>query len=312
MITMIDNHLVRLAPIRRCTLLVVAMALMAPLAFTSTALAKEPTGDFAVFKQCPRFTAEVNRCLYSQTIGGEVRIGTSTVPINADKKHEIILQGGINESTEPGTFVAALNGETLSKTPQNVPGGLAGLINCEEIKGGGLLEKLARATCKTVFENKLTGVTATTELAKPASAITISAANLINEEGVALSLPLKVKLNNPLLGSACYIGSTASPVTLNLTSGTTKPPAPNEPISGKEGTLVFKDELGLTEITNNTLVDNSFSAPVVSGCGGLLAPILDPVIDLKLGLPSAAGKNTAIQNNTIREASGETVIESEK
>lgn len=31
--------------------------------------AKEPTGDFAVFKQCPRFTKGVNLCLFSQTSG---------------------------------------------------------------------------------------------------------------------------------------------------------------------------------------------------------------------------------------------------
>jgi len=158
----------------------------------------------------------------------------------------------------------------------------------------------------------LTGVTATTELAKPASEIGINTSNLVNEEGVALSLPVKVKLDNPLLGSACYIGSSSSPVTLNLTTGKTSPPPPNTSIHGKLGNLEFLDEFTLVEITNNTLVDNAFSAPEASGCGGLLAPVLDPIIDLKLGLPSAAGKNTAIQNNRIREASGENVIKSEK
>jgi hypothetical protein len=308
---MIHSHLVRLASIRRRTLLVVAMALMAPLAslgLASPALAKEPTGDFAVFKQCPRFTSGVDACIYAQTIGGEVTIGASTVPINADKKHEIILQGGtiFHEATGTESFVGALNGETLSKTPQNVPSGLAGLINCEEIS-----EPVARLACKLVFENKLTGVTATTELAKPASAIGISTNNLINETGIALSLPVKVKLDNPLLGSACYIGSESSPVTLNLTTGTTSPPEPNKPLSGKVGKLTFKDEFNFVEITENTLVDNAFSAPAASGCGGLLAPVLDPIIDLKLGLPSPAGKNTAIQNNTLREAVAEAVIKSE-
>jgi hypothetical protein len=282
-------------------------AMLVPLWFATQASALEPTGDFAVFKQCPRFSAEVNRCLYAETLSGEVTIGKSTVPINTDKKHPIILQAGINEFVEPNTLVAALNGETLSKTPQPVPGGLAGLVNCNEIT-----EPVAKLTCVLVFQNGLTGVTATTELAKPASSATISASNLINEEGTALSLPLKVKLDNPLLGSACYIGSSSSPVTLNLTSGATSPPPPNTSIHGKEGTLTFKDGITFQEITNNTLVDNSFSAPAASGCGGLLAPVLDPIINLKLGLPSPAGKNTAIQNNTVKEASGEVVIKSEK
>jgi hypothetical protein len=309
---MSKHHRTRRAPcIMR--ILIVAFAVTAPLAIASPAVALSPTGDFAVFAQCPRFNPGEIHCLYSQTQGGEVTIGTSTVPINADNKHELILQGGVSISENPETevvtetFIGALNGQTLSKTPQTVPGGLAGLIKCNEVS-----EPVARLTCELVFQNGLTGVTATTELAKPASAIGISRSNLINREGPALTLPVKVKLDNPLLGSACYIGSSANPVTLNLTTGTTKPPAPNTPISGKVGTKEFKDEFNLIEITNNTLVDNSFSAPGATGCGGLLAPVLDPVINLKLGLPSPGGKNTAIENNRIREATTEGVIASEK
>lgn len=302
---MFDNYLVRSASIRRRTLLVVAIALVVPLATASAALAKEPTGDFAVFGQCPRFTEGVKFCLYSQTESGDVTVGSSTVPI----EHTIVLQGGIikSKAAEPGTYVGALNGETLSRTPETVPGGLVGLVKCNEIS-----EPVARLACELVFQNGLTGVTATTELAKSASAIGINTNNLVNVEGVALSLPVKVKLDNPLLGSACYIGSEASPVTLNLTDGQTSPPKPNEPISGKLGNLEFKDENHLTEITENTLVDNAFSAPEATGCGGLLSTVIDPVIDAKLGLPSAAGKNTAIQNNRIREGTVPAVIASEK
>jgi hypothetical protein len=296
---------------RRCVrpAIVALMIGVASIGSAAPAAAAEPTGDFAVFNQCPRFASteypEEKFCLYSQTESGEVTIGTSTVPI----KNTITLQGGYirNEETGHEVFVGALNGETLSRTPQTVPGGLAGLVNCNEIS-----EPVARLTCELVFQNGLTGVTATTELAKPASAIGINTDNLANELGVALSLPVKVKLDNPLLGSQCYIGSAASPVTFNLTSGRTKPPPPNTPISGKVGNLQFKDELTLIEISENTLVDNGFSAPAASGCGGLLAPVLDPVIDAKLGLPSPAGKNTAIQNNRIREATAENVVATEK
>jgi hypothetical protein len=289
---------------KQALVIVIALAAsLAPLALASPALAIEPTGDFAVFKQCPRFNPEVNRCIYSVTKSGEVKIGSTAVPI----KNPITLQGGINESTEPGTMVAALNGETLSKTPQPVPGGLLDLVKCNEISN--FFERIA---CELVFENGVTGVTATTELAKPASAVTISASNLINGEGTALFLPVKVKLDNPFLGSECYIGSNSSPITLNLTTGKTSPPPPNTSISGKEGTLTFKDEFRLTEITNNTLVDNSFAVPAANGCGGVFAFLIDPIINAKLGLPSPAGNNTVIQNNTIKEASGESVIESEK
>jgi hypothetical protein len=286
---------------------------VASLALASPALAKEPTGDFAKFNQCPRFTTGVIVCLYSNTLSGSVTLHKQTVPINEDKKHPIILQGGIKVSeTGAETFVGALNGETLSKTPQNVPGGLTGLINCTEIKGSGILEVLARAACKAVFENKTTGVSAVTELAKPASEIAISTRNLEIKEGVAVGLPVKVRLENTFLGSECYVGSSAHPVNLNLTDGTTSPNPPNKPITGKAGFVAFLDEFELVEITENTLVNNEFSAPEATGCGGIFSFLIDPIIDAKIGLPSPNGLNTIIQNNTISEAGAESVIKSEK
>jgi hypothetical protein len=302
---MIKHYVEHLTNIRKQALVIV-IALMVPLgALASPALATEPTGDFAVFKQCPRFTSGVNFCLNAQTKSGEVTLNKQNVPI----KNTITLQGGIqrNEETEAETFVAALNGETLSKTPQPVPGGLAGLVRCYEISN--FFERVA---CELVFENGVTGVNATTELARPASEIGINKNNLVNQKGVALSLPVKVHLENPFLGSACYVGSSASPLVWNLTTGTTSPPPPNKPISGKIGEIEFKDEFSFTEITNNTLVDNAYSAPGATGCGGIFSFLIDPLINAKIGLPSAAGKNTTILNSTLREATAEAVIASEK
>jgi hypothetical protein len=48
---------------------------------------------------------------------------------------------------------------------------------------------------------------------------------------------VKVRLENPFLGSECYVGSNSSPVVLNLTTGTTSPPAPNKPIKGTVGNI---------------------------------------------------------------------------
>jgi len=290
-------------------LLVVGMAL-APISLgglleASQAAAKVPTGHYAVFAQCPRFTTGVELCLYGETKSGSVTLNKQTVPITST----ITLQGGIirNEVTEAETFVGALNGETLSKAPQKVPGGLAGLVNCPEISN--FIERIA---CELVFENGATGVTATTELAKPAGAIGVNKNNLINGKGTALSLPVKVHLENPFLGSECYIGSSSKPVVWNLTSGTTSPPAPNKPIKGNTGEVTIFEEGDFVEIVNNTLVDNSFAAPEATGCGGIFAFLIDPIIDGKIGLPSAAGKNTAILNSTLKQGVAEAVIASEK
>jgi hypothetical protein len=299
-------------------MLALLAVLVVPLAIAGTAAAKEPTGVFAVFKQCPRFTKGVNYCVHAKIEGGEVKIGKTVVPINENKKSEIILQGGYerNEKVFPPVehFFGALNGETLSKTPQNVPGGLTGLVNCTLIKGEELLEFLAREACKLVFENKTTGVAAVTELAKPASDIGINSDNLVNEEGVALSLPAKIKLENTFLGSECYIGSESEPVTLNLTTGETSPPKGVEPIFGHVGrvnSLEF-EKFPYLELTGVKLVENAFSVPKASGCGGIFSFLIDPIIDEKLGLPSAAGNNTAIQNGSQLIATAENVIKQEK
>jgi hypothetical protein len=287
---------------------VVCVAALAALG-VSSAMAT-PKGEYAVFAQCPLSNEHLAGCLVSKTISGQITIGKQEVPIVKTQT----LQGGfVRHRVEGGgeslEFVGAANGETLSKTAQKVPGGLLDLVKCNEITGSGFLEDLARGACELVFENGTTGVNAITELAKPASSIGLNENNLFLESGTALSLPLKVRLENSLLGSECYIGSSSSPVTLNLTTGTTSPKAPNKPIKGKLGETSERAEGGIGVITGNTLVDNTFSAPEASGCGGIFSFLIDPIVDSKLGLPSADGNNTAILNNTVEQATAEIVRE---
>jgi len=259
------------------------------------------TGEFAKFNNCPSTNPEVFKCIYSVTTGGKVVLGKKTVPI----VNPVTLQGGFSEPNEEfvSRFFGATNGQTLSKTPQPVPGGLTGLVNCKEISLGWL-----RESCEAVFENGLTGVNATLELARPASEIQINEFGLVGEEGVALRLPVKMHLENPLLGSTCFVGSSSSPIWWNLTSGETSPPPPNKPIHGNGGIITFKEEGEILHIDGNELVDNAWSAPGASGCGGWPAEyILDPIINASVGVPSAAGQNTAILKNTIDVALAETV-----
>jgi hypothetical protein len=158
-------------------------------------------------------------------------------------------------------------------------------------------------------------VTATTELVANASNPAIlNLASIFLEEGTGLTLPVRVHLKNPLLGEGCYVGSESSPIQLHLTTGTTKPPAPNKPIKGKLGVASEEEEKGqeLLVVTNNSLVDNAFSVPVAEGCGGLFSFLIDPIVDGKLGLPSAAGKNTAVLNGTLKTATSSAVVASEK
>ncbi|MBU6216587.1 MAG: PKD domain-containing protein, partial [Acidobacteria bacterium] len=89
------------------------------------------------------------------------------------------------------------------------------------------------------------------------------------------------------VGASCSIGTTTAPIDINvLTTGTTSPPAPNTPISGAP------------YLTNGTflLVNNSFAVPGASGCAPLIGTTdgINGVVNQNLGLPAAAGKNTAV------------------
>jgi hypothetical protein len=274
----------------------VVVVAMAALVFAGGASAH--TGEWAAFNNCPSTTIGVNKCLHASVIGGRVKLGKKNVPI----VNKVTLDGGVakpagEEEPEEGfsKFFAAANGETLSKTPQPVPGGLAGIVNCKEISNF-----LVRIGCEAIFENGLTGLNATLELAKPASEMRVNETNLVFGEGVALKMPVKAHLENPLLGSNCYIGSSSSPLIWNLTTGTTKPPAGYKAIVGSPGLLTFTEEGQILHLRGTELVENNWSAPHASGCGGAFVElILDPIIDSQIGLPSPAGANEAVLDNSI-------------
>lgn len=271
----------------------IAVALAA-LGLAGSASAKL-VGEYTKFQQCPWTNASANKCLYSITEGGEVVLGTKKVTITG----KTILQGAVTAVGEDGfgKLIAATDGITLSKVPQVVPGGLLGIVPPEKSPA------LVKALSKFFFENALTGVNSTLELAKTASDVKLSENHLAEEEEVALRMPVKVHLENPFLGKSCFVGSSSSPITFELTSGETNPPAPNKKIVGKGGKLTLLEKGRILRLDEAELVDNAWSAPVASGCGGILSFLVDPIINAQIGLPSAAGKNTVVLKNTIHVAS---------
>jgi hypothetical protein len=278
-----------------CTALL-AVALAA-LGLAGTAQAKL-TGNFTKFAQCPFSNLEVKRCIYSVTESGEVILGNKKVPI----EKQVVLQGGAGAANEEGfaKFFAAANGITLSKAPQNVPGGLLGIVPDASSP------PLVKALIKFFLENSLTGVNSTLELAKPASEIMVNQNNLAGELGVGLKLPVKIHLENPFLGKNCFVGSSTTPVKWELTTGETSPPAPNTPIKGSFGTVEFLEEAQILVAKGNKLVDNAWSAPAATGCGGILSFLVSPIINAQLGT-TTAGHNTAILVNTLNVATGGSV-----
>lgn len=230
--------------------------------------------EFAVFSDCPIANPAVQTCIYSTTTGGEFKIGNKTVPI----EQPVILQGGIKESSTE--LIPAADGNTLSRTALKVPGGIIGI----ELLGS------------------LTEVTATAELA---GTVHVSTLNTLSRMGTAVSLPLKVKLDNPLLGADCRIGKFEP----QLTTGETSPPSPASPIAGSPGMLSQAGDGKIQVLKGSSLVDNSFAVPGVEGlCGGiLLFLVVDPSVDLIVGIPSPAGHNAAVLEGSLEAASANVV-----
>lgn len=277
------------------------VAALAMLAFASMSMAaNHPKGEYAQFNECPYGSnAKINNCVYSVSGGGYFLIGKKNVPL----KNPVTLQGGYEGAGSTIKFWGAETGNTLSKTPQPVPGGLLG------ITAPTWWPKSLQNWFNEQISNGFTGVNATVELAGPTKGylpnVKLSTENLIFEEGVALGLPTKIHLENSILGSNCYIGSDASPVQINFTTGT------SGKLTGAAGSITFNPTFTITTISGGKLVNNDYAAPGASGCGGIFSFLIDPLVNSIIGLPSGAGSNQAVLEGKIQDAASSAVKASE-
>ena len=251
--------------------LIVAFAALSPVA-----QAEKPNPGYEQFAGCPSpFTenAEVVTCLRSDIVSGHFKMGNKKVPI----EKPLTLTGGVK--TIFGLSPLFYNSEGgLTKVKQKVPGGVIGLT------GLTWLAEFLGSDALTLY--------APTELA---GTVVVGGTKFAQ-------LPIKVHLENStgVLGKNCYVGSSASPIVLNLTTGTTAPPPPNVPITGKEPTLSFEPFYEITKATGGTYVDNSFAAPGANGCVltlfGFIPISINGLVNSSSGLPAPAGTNETVQN----------------
>jgi hypothetical protein len=290
----------------RYLLLVMVPAIaLAAIGFSASAAALEhhPSGDYARFADCPLSNPATDLCIFAQTEGGELMIGRKLIPTSK----AMTLQGGVHEDQASGrqTFIGAEDGNTFSKTPQIIPGGVF------EIAAPRSLPGFVQGIFNEFVDREATNLTATTEFAAPASAVGIDTQDLVEAKGDGLSLPVKIKLSNPLLGEGCYIGSNADPIAIPLSTGSIASSKLHKPIEGKPGHAQFKDEYNLVTIKEDSLINDSFPSPRAQGCGGMLAFLVGPAINAELGLPVAAGGNEAILDGTLKTANAPAVKASE-
>ena len=169
---------------RRIGMLVSALAagLMAAALLAPAAPAATPAKGYEQFAGCPSPTENPNvvLCFVQKIKGGHFQMGSKDVPIVNTQTLSVGLDTFGNILTSP------VGG--LSKTKQKVPGGVIGLTGLTW-----LLEFLG-SEALTLY--------ATTEVAgKPSSVF-----------ADPVVLPIRVHLENAVLGNNCYVGSFTNPI----------------------------------------------------------------------------------------------------
>jgi hypothetical protein len=292
--------------VRMLAMVVVVLVVLAGAGRARAGVVHHLQGAFAVFSGCPLNDPLVFKCVVVTTTSGELRLGDMVVPIT--KTFES-LRGGYGESSRSTGHIASFfppeEGVPMQPMPLPIPGGLTGVLEAS------LLPSSLRATFNGFVKAGLGGLTATVEVAGPASAIRFSEFNAGAEEGLALEESVKIKLTNPFLGEDCYIGSASDPIVLQATTGETSPLPPGKPIKGQSGTAQVLEEAYIARLVGNVDVASSFVVPAASGCGGSLAPLIDRAIDARIGLPSPAGRNAVILYNIAEIATPVAVIDHE-
>ena len=245
---------------KHCLAMFAALATMAWLVVGGAAQAAFPN-----FSDCPRSVPAVRGCIDIQSVTGSLEIKGFTVPLG----ESLEIRGGLDNSVRPAVFYPPTGTTGFFARPVRIPGGILGI----EFPIPG---------------NAVNGIA---QLAGSPSEIRME----IEFGTTTVSLPVKIHLENPILGSGCYIGTNGNPAHINFTTGTTSPPPPNRPITGSLGTPSFNE--GVLTLTDSVSVDNAFAIPGASGCGPF--GIFNPIVNLKLGLPSSGGHNTMIVHNNV-------------
>lgn len=271
----------------RIGLLAAFTAFSAVLSTGSAAAATELNGDWAPFDRCPvdapaMLAADgitnIATCISSSSVTGSITLGKSVVPTgNSD-----LQLGVIQHNNATSTLVAP------PRSPHRRSGrrsrGLLGLMCPSAIP-------FVTAICRQLTDSDLNRITATIEPAGAPRDFNMVAAFSTGEP--ILTIPVRIHLRNPFLGDKCYIGTTANPVLL-------KPQNLNAPSLSlqrfaADGTRDDEGEMGRYTFAGADQGDATFAVPGASGCG---AGLLDWAVNLKTGLPSAAGKNSVKLNDT--------------
>lgn len=245
--------------------------------------------------QCNNFTEEqltdilLVFCVELRLLEGQVKFGGIESPISEPVTlRQVMGLGGAGV-----TPIAEGDGEGSGGTslpPVKVPGGLLGALGLYQ----GILQPIIDAL------EPINGVTGDIQTVGEMALSSPDVLAFIAGEGLLTTaeLPIKVKINNLLLGETCYIGSDENPVTFNLPVTLTGgyhaaggEPGPNPLVPGK------------TAWARLDVTDDTFDIPAAQDCGLLgvgkalndaglsQLNVFDATINQSVGLPSPSGNN---------------------
>ncbi|MDT0393870.1 hypothetical protein [Streptomyces edwardsiae] len=287
-------------PNRTRTRLATVSALTALGAFASlgTATAAGPAlnGEWAPFTRCPvdapaMLAADgferTPQCVVSTSASGSIKLGDTVVTTGKTN-----LQIGVVQNADGTSTVVAPASGALVAEPATVPGGLLGLMCPSDIF-------VITGLCESLENSSLNKITATMESVGAPYAFDQTAGVLTDTPIVAL--PVRIHLENPLLGSKCYIGTAAHPIVL-------RPENRDFPAFGMsffdgDGTVDPAGEMSRIDLTGAPQNDSTFAVPAASGCG-LNIGLINAAVNAKTGLPSAAGSNSLTLENTQTSLTG--------
>jgi hypothetical protein len=261
-------------------------------------------GDWAPFNRCPvdnpamlsaNGVTAAAVCGASVAPSGSITIGNLTYPTG-----ESDLQFGAveNYETESDTMIVPESG-VLIAAPAQIPGGLPALI-CPSAATkiwlcGSRHDR--RLIAGNAGDGRFNAVTATLQEAGAPSDLHLTAG--IGQPSI--SEPVKIHLQNPLLGEDCYIGSDSSPIVLQPEILAISVLASIEKFDAN-GTPNPNGMMTMIKLPGLTTGDISFAVPAASGCGA--RGRFDEAINRNVGLPSPSGKNSFVANNVTDYLAG--------
>lgn len=275
-----------------------ALTALGALASLGTATAADPTlnGEWGPFTRCPVDApamlaadgfARTPQCVVSTSASGTIKLGKTTVVTGRTN-----LQIGVVQNADGTSSVVAPPSGALVAESATVPGGLLGMMCPSDIP-------VITSICRTLENSSLNKITATMESVGAPYAFDQTAGVLTDMPIIAL--PVRIHLENPLLGSKCYIGTAADPILL-------RPRNLDYPDFGMtffqgDGTLDDAGEMSRINLTGATQNDSTFAVPGATGCG-LNVGLINLAVNAKTGLPSASGENSLTLDDTQTHLTG--------